>query len=360
MVSSADGMRPQNRRRIEERQRLETETENRIEACSHDDDSLSRISVSVRAAARAIGFDAVGICDLGPIERQALARWLASGYGATMGYMHRQAARRARPERIAPGCVRAVVVLKNYFQGGGQAPGAGKVARYAWGEDYHRVLGEMLSRLRAALVALGSDPARTRWFVDAGAVPERELAQRAGLGWIAKNTMLIHPRLGSFTFIGTVLTTLQLPVDPPLATEQCGSCTRCLEACPTHAFPEPWTLDARRCISYLTIERRGPFAPAEGDLIGEWLFGCDICQDVCPWNIKFAPLTDESRFGARPAVTDADPAALTQLSAAAFARTYGDTAFERPGATGIARNARQVLVNRARRGSPPPRRSREN
>ncbi len=306
----------------------------------------------VKSAARTIGFDAVGICGLAPVEREALSRWLANGYAATMTYMHRQARRRAQPERIAPGCVRAVVVLKNYFQGGAQPESAAKVARYAWGEDYHRVLGEMLEHLRTALVALGSDPRATRAFVDAGPVPERELAQRAGLGWIAKNTMLIHPQLGSFTFIGTVFTTLDLPVDSPFDTEQCGSCTRCLEVCPTAAFPEPWTLDARRCISYLTIERRGPFTASEGPLIGDWLFGCDICQDVCPWNVKFALLTDEARFAPRPAVAAADPTVIASMSVADLERTYGDTALERTGPAGLTRNAQQIIANRT--PSPPP------
>jgi epoxyqueuosine reductase len=311
--------------------------------------AVDRLTTAAKAAALNQGFDAVGICGLEPIERQTLADWLAHGYAATMTYMHRQAAKRAAPSRIVSGATRAVVVLKTYFTPAPPTVGtAARVARYAWGEDYHRVMGERLAALLETLVALGASREATRAYVDAGPVPERELAQRAGLGWIAKNTMLIHPRLGSFTFIGTVLTDLTLQVDAPFATDHCGSCRACLDACPTGAFPAEGLLDARRCISYLTIEHRSPFTAAEGAMIGQWLFGCDVCQDVCPWNEKFAAVTAEPRFAPRPAIVDPNLDELTTLDAASFDTSYADTAFERPGAAGIARNARQVLDNAAR------------
>jgi len=300
---------------------------------------------AARAAARGLGFDAVGICDLAPIADGALRRWLDAGYAGTMAYMHRQAGKRDQPARIVAGATHAVVVLATYHQPMPQAAGAPRVAQYAWGDDYHRVLGERLAALREALIGLGARPQATRAYVDAGPVPERELAQRAGLGWIAKNTLLIHPRLGSFTFIGAVLTDLALAVDPPFATDHCGSCRACLDACPTAAFPAARVLDARRCISYLTIEQRGPFAGDDGQRIGEWLFGCDVCQDVCPWNEKFAVPTAEPRFAPRPEVVAADLDALTQLDDATFQARYAETAFERPGRAGLARNAAQVLEN---------------
>jgi epoxyqueuosine reductase len=309
------------------------------------------LSAAVKAAAARLGFDATGICDLGPIGHTALLDWLARGYAGSMRYMQRQSAKRQEPARIAPGSTRAVVVLKRYdTPSRPSAVGAGRVARYARGEDYHRVLGEKLAALAGELVALGAGRDMTRWYVDAGPVPERELAQRAGLGWIAKNTMLIHPRLGSFTFLGCVLTDLPLAIDTAFAADHCGSCRACLDACPTGAFPAPRLLDARRCISYLTIEHRGPFSRVQGEMIGDWLFGCDVCQEVCPWNDKFGHPTDEPRFAPRPAVVAARLHELATLSDGQFAERYADTAFERARRTGIARNALQVMANRASQG----------
>ena len=306
------------------------------------------LSVAVKQAAARLGFDATGICDLRAIDHTALLDWLARGYAGSMQYMQRQSAKRQEPERIEPGSTRAVVVLKRYdAPSPPSAGGAARVARYARGEDYHRVLGEKLAALADELVSLGAGRDVTRWYVDAGPVPERELAQRAGLGWIAKNTMLIHPRLGSFTFLGCVLTDLPLATDTAFAADHCGSCRACLDACPTGAFPAPRQLDARRCISYLTIEHRGPFRDAQGEMIGDWLFGCDICQEVCPWNDKFGQPTDEPRFAPRPAVVAARLDDLAALSDSQFGERYADTAFERAGRKGIARNALQVMANRA-------------
>jgi len=312
----------------------------------------AELAAAVKDAARRLGFDAVGICDLRPVERDALRDWLERGYAATMQYMHRQAAKRQEPARIAPGSTRAVMLLKRYYAP--DPPGSeikARVARYAWGEDYHRVLGGKLAALADALVALGADRAATRWYVDAGPVPERELAQRAGLGWIAKNTLLIHPRLGSFTFIACVLTDLALKIDEPFTADHCGSCRACLDACPTNAFPDARILDATRCISYLTIEHRGAFSESQGRMVGDWLFGCDVCQDVCPWNDKFAQPTNEPRFAPRPDVVGVDPHELVTIDAAEFRRRYADTAFERPAREGIARNAEQVIANHRASGA---------
>jgi epoxyqueuosine reductase len=177
-------------------------------------------------------------------------------------------------------------------------------------------------------------------------VPERELAQLAGLGWIGKNMMLINPEIGSFTFIGVVLTDAELEPDLPFDADRCGTCRRCLEACPTQAFAGPRDLDARACISYLTIERRGAFTAAEEAQVGEWLFGCDVCQDVCPWNVSFAQATADAGLAPRPDVTAPDADALGEMTDETFARRYGDTPFSRPGAAGMRRNAAALRWSR--------------
>jgi len=186
--------------------------------------------------------------------------------------------------------------------------------------------------------------------MDAGPVPERELAQRAGLGWIGKNMMLIHPEIGSFTFIGVVLTDADLAPDLPFEADRCGTCRRCLDACPTEAFVGPHVMDARRCISYLTIEHRADFTDAERRMVGDWVFGCDVCQDVCPWNVKFARPTSDPELAPREDVVAPDLAELVRLSDETFTHRYGDTPLARPGPAGTRRNAAAVLANRERSG----------
>jgi len=301
-----------------------------------------------------LGFDAVGVTTLEPNAHAAeLDRWLEAGYAGTMTYLQRQAEKRKEPERIMPGARAAVVTLTNYFHPG-LAPGVrptsvpGRVAQYAWSSDYHDVLGARLEQLATAIREIAPG-AMTRCYVDAGPVPERELAQRAGLGWIGKNMMLIHPEIGSFTFIGVVLTDADLAPDLPFDADRCGTCRRCLDACPTDAFLEPHVLDSTRCISYLTIEHRGAFNEQQRGDVGEWVFGCDVCQDVCPWNVSFAQATTDSGLAPRPDVQAPDLAALLAMSEDGFARRYGDTPFARPGLAGMRRNAAAVLAG-ARRG----------
>ncbi len=295
---------------------------------------------AVTALARDLGFAACGVAPLGPSERAAALReWLAAGRAGTMRYLHRQERKRARPAEIVPDASVAVVVLENYLPPGEEPPaGSGvRIARYARGTDYHQAMGARLDRLAEGLLALGATVARP--YLDAGPVPERELAQRAGLGWVGKNTMLIRPGLGSWTFIGSVFTDLELPPDPPFELDRCGSCTRCLEACPTGAFPAPRVLDATRCLSYLTIEQKGPIPEAFGDL-GGWAFGCDVCNEVCPWNERFARPTRHAEYAPRPDPDRADPEYFERLDDETFARRFGDTPLARPGLTGMRRNWR--------------------
>ena len=301
---------------------------------------------AAKAAARELGFEACGITDLLASDAApALDRWLTRGLNGDMRYMERQAPVRREPARAWPEARSAVVVLHNYYQQEAEpAAGRGRVARYALGDDYHAVMKEKLDRLGARLVAAAGS-GRSRAFVDAGPLPERELARRAGLGWYGKNTMLIRPGLGSFTFIGVLLTDLALAPDQPFEADRCGTCRRCLDACPTQAFPEPRVLDATRCISYLTIEARGPMPDPMKPLVGDWLFGCDVCQDVCPWNVRFGTETRESRYVARPAGEWPTLVEIAAMSERAFDDSFEATALERPGRAGLARNAAVVLAN---------------
>ncbi|HEY7194837.1 MAG TPA: tRNA epoxyqueuosine(34) reductase QueG [Gemmatimonadales bacterium] len=301
--------------------------------------------VEIKRRASELGFSMTGIASLDKNPHAAeLDRWLAAGHAGTMTYLSRQAAKRKDPRLIMAGAKTAVVTLTNYFhsaQASGPRPGA-RVAQYAWSSDYHDVLGARLEQLATAIRELVPG-ATTRCYVDAGPVPERELAQLAGLGWIGKNMMLIHPEVGSFTFIGVVLTDAELEPDRPFDADRCGTCRRCLDACPTQAFVGPRDLDARACISYLTIEHRGEFTEKQREQVSDWLFGCDICQDVCPWNVSFARATGDAAFTARGDVAEPDLRALATMDAGEFERRYSGTPFSRPGYRGMRRNAAAIL-----------------
>ena len=303
--------------------------------------------IAIKRHAAELGFAATGITRLDRNPHAAeLDRWLAEGHAGTMSYLQRQAEKRKDPRLVMPGAKTAVVTLTNYFHGArGASPAAtprGQVAQYAWSSDYHDVLGERLEQLATRVRELvpGST---TRCYVDAGPVPERELAQLAGLGWIGKNMMLIHPEIGSFTFIGVVLTDAGLEPDPPFDADRCGTCRRCLDACPTQAFVGPRDLDARACISYLTIEHRGEFDETQRAQAGDWLFGCDVCQDVCPWNVSFARETLDPGFAPQLEVARPDVRALAAMNESDFQRRYDRTPFTRPGHHGMRRNAAALL-----------------
>jgi epoxyqueuosine reductase len=295
----------------------------------------------VKEAALALGFVACGITDLAPVPHgDALDRWLAAGYAGTMRYLHRQARKRKDPRRVDPAPRTAIVVLDNYFDPA-PLPATGiKVARYARGDDYHRVTMRRLYQVSDLLRAHGATYARA--FADSGPLPERELAMRAGLGWIGKNTMLIRPGVGSWCVIGSVLTDLHLERDAPFTTDHCGSCTRCLDACPTQAFVGERVLDATRCISYLTIEQKGPIPDELVPKLDGWGFGCDICNEVCPWNERFATATTVPAFRPRQDAEGRDAAFFERMSEKEFAERYAGTALERAGIEGLRRNARAV------------------
>ncbi len=300
----------------------------------------------VKRRALELGFDAAGITDLSPPPHgEALKRWIREGMAGTMRYMERQLEARLRPEAILPGATRAVVVTKHYFSP--EPPpekGKGRVAKYARGRDYHKALKPALKSLARYIQSLGSPGTRAKPYCDAGPVPERELAQRAGLGWIGKNTMLIDPKRGSYSFIAAILTDLDLATDLPFEADRCGTCTRCLEACPTGALAEERVLDSRRCISYLTIEYRGTtIEPALAERFGDWVFGCDLCQDVCPWNLKFAQPPKDNLLEPNPDLALLDLEEISSLSEPEFRKRFAGTALMRAGRRALQRNAALVL-----------------
>jgi epoxyqueuosine reductase len=305
----------------------------------------------VKERALALGFASVGITHLGRSSRgSALRQWLEAGMAGTMRYLHRQEAQRLEPARIVSGATRAVVVTRNHFSPDpSPRAGSGRVARYARGRDYHRALRKPLKALAAFIRQLGPAGTIAHAFCDAGPVPERELAQRAGLGWIGKNTMLIDPARGSYLFLAAVLTNLEMELDLPFEGDRCGTCRRCLDACPTQALVAPRVLDSRRCISYLTIEHRGALEPEAVPSWEDWIFGCDVCQEVCPWNVKFARAHQDQLLAHDPQLAQLDIVELAQISDAEFHRRFGQTALERAGPSGMRRNARLLLERRGQR-----------
>lgn len=251
-------------------------------------DTPETLTERVVALALALGFDLAGVAPAAPTpETEFLRTWLARGYAGEMGYIGRRVEERVDPRRLLEGARSIVAVGLVYDPGEPVDPGApgAAVARYAGGDDYHDVLRERLRALEDGIEALHGGPVSSRSYVDTGPVQERAHAAAAGLGWIGKNTCLIHPRLGSYLFLGVVLTDLALETGAE-EPDHCGSCRACLDACPTDAFPEPYVLDATRCLSYTTIELRGPIEESLRAPQGDWLFGCDVCQEVCPWNLR--------------------------------------------------------------------------
>jgi epoxyqueuosine reductase len=261
----------------------------------------------IKAQAYGLGFDLVGIARLGPAETaRAFDEWLERGYAGEMDYMPRTAEKRRDSRLPFPTAKSAIVVGLDY---GGREPW-GPVARYARGDDYHDVLLERLRLLHARVDEIVGASVSGKAYVDTGPILERDLARRAGLGWFGKNTMLINPKRGSFFFLGELLLDLELEPDAPFASDHCGTCRACIEACPTGAIVEERVLDSNRCISYLTIELKGQIPAEWHDAIGEMIYGCDVCQDVCPWNVRFARDLREPAFRARELIAQKSPRTL--------------------------------------------------
>lgn len=326
--------------------------------------------------ARAVGFDLCGVAPVSTEDGQGFeelgrfSEWLARGYAGEMKYLHDP--RRSDPRLVLDGAESLIVVGLNYNSAprANELPGAadtesprGWISRYAWGTDYHESIGAKLEALVAAMRAQFPEPFEAKWYVDTGPIHERIAAQRAGLGTVGKHTLLIHPELGSWIFLCVILTTLELTPSLDLATslddsasahsgssaqmpatDVCGQCTLCIDACPTGAIVEPYVLDARLCISYLTIELRGAIPENLRTQMGRQVFGCDICQDVCPWN-REAPITKEEVFASRENLLAPDLEWIASLTEEEFREVFRASPIKRAKWRGLIRNACVALGN---------------
>ena len=316
------------------------------------------IATTLEAWALEEGFDRAGVARLGPSEQgDALAAWLERGDQAGMEWIARRVEPRRDPRELLPGAKSALCVALRYHPLTGDAEATGdlwpRVARYARGRDYHDLCHERLKRLEAR-IAEAFPEAGTRRYVDTGPILERELAARAGLGVQGKNTNLLSREDGSWFLLAELLLTLDLEPAPDRAeeplTDLCGRCTRCLDHCPTGALPEPFRLDARRCISYWTIEHRGDLPEAVREMVGEWVFGCDVCQEVCPWNIRGEVRgreeADQPELRLPPERRELDLAALLRLPRAEYVERFRGSPMKRAKLEGLRRNAAVAMGNR--------------
>ena len=299
----------------------------------------------IKSKALALGFDLAGIAPAEPLASFAFfEHWLAEGRHGEMAYLARNPERRSDPRRLLPGAKSIVVVACNYHAAD-PAPETrqGRTARYALGDDYHEVIGGKLAALIEA-IRVRAPGAQAKACVDTAPVLERELAQRAGLGWIGKNTMLLHRRFGQWLFLGEILLDVALRPDAPETRDRCGRCARCIAACPTRAIVAPRKLDARRCISYLTIELKGAIPPELRPLIGNRIFGCDDCLEVCPWN-RFAQQAREPAFSPRADLTTPELIELLELDEEEFQRRFARSPILRAKRRGLLRNVCVALGN---------------
>ena len=315
-----------------------------------DTASQDRLARELKAEARRLGFALVGIAEATALDEEArrLEQWLGEGRHAGMDWMARHFDLRVDPRLLVPDARSVICIAHSYWQEGTAArrPGTGRVARYARGDDYHEILKDKLADLFAWLDARVGGVAG-RAFVDSAPVLEKAWAQRAGLGWVGKNANLLNPGAGSFMFLGELIVDIPLPADVPFAADHCGSCTRCIDACPTDAIYRPGAVDANRCISYWTIEHRGPDLPEDlARDFGDWVFGCDICQDVCPWT-KFSRQTSDGRFLARndhaaPALDE-----WAEMDLKSFRTRFRRSPIKRAKYEGLLRNVANAKRNRA-------------
>ncbi len=308
-------------------------------------DNLATITEAVKRGAGGLGFDHIGVAAaVSPPGFHPLLQWIDSGHAADMDWIERRCDAYRHPEGVLSG-VRSVIVAAMNYHNRDPLPETARIARYAWsGHDYHHVLRHRLRHL-ADVLDVHVPESRNRIVVDTAPLLERDFARLAGIGWFGKNTMLISRTIGSWFFLGAILTTAELTYDKPFTEDHCGTCVRCLDACPTNAFPEPYVLDSNRCISYHTIENRSGEIPADlAANFGDWVFGCDICQEVCPWN-RFAPADSDPLFHPRSDLYSATAQSILNLSEEEFREQFRGTPLERTGYEAIQRNARIAIRN---------------
>ncbi len=311
---------------------------------------LHSISDLISAKARDLGFDLCGFARALPSDRGDFVRnWLADGMAGNMTYLNRSVERRLNPELVLPGVKSVISVGQSYFTGFlpdeiRRDPSRGIIASYAWGQDYHDLMGHALEELAEFVQGLGVD-AKTKAYVDTGPVLERDVAARAGWGFIGKNMLLIHPKMGSQLFLGEILTTLELPPTSLPMNVSCGSCSRCLKTCPTHAFPSEYVLDSRLCISYLTIELKGSIPVELRTKMGNHIFGCDDCQTCCPWVNRFSTQTRQQAYDNAIERKAPKLSTLAKLSEREFWEMFGGSAVLRPKYEGFMRNVAVAIGN---------------
>ncbi|HEY6804616.1 MAG TPA: tRNA epoxyqueuosine(34) reductase QueG [Pyrinomonadaceae bacterium] len=315
--------------------------------------SKSNLSELIKQRARELGFDKVGLASAQEFTDEAghLREWLNRGYQADMRWLERDVEKRTDPRLLLPNARSAVVVALNYFTPAQHEdnPATGKVSRYAWGDDYHDVVGERL-RLLLAWIKEQLPDVEGKVCVDIQPTMDKAWAVRAGLGWLGKHSNVITQEFGSWIFIGELLLNIDLDYDNDRIDDHCGTCTLCLDACPTQAITEPYVVDSVKCISYATIELREPELPGEiADKLSGWFYGCDICQDVCPWN-RFEEPTNEVRFAPRNGNVNASLSEIVEMSHERYVERFRGSAMKRAKLSGLQRNARALIGPQA---SPP-------
>ena len=315
---------------------------------------MGNLTTQIKSLAYAAGFELVGVAPAGRLPHASYLRdWLDRGWGGDMTYLKRNIEERIDPTKLLPQARSVICLGMNYHQGDfptpykdGESPAVGRVARYAWGKDYHKIIKKKLTKLQRQIEAIVGRSIAAKACVDSVPLLEKELATRAGIGWMGKNTCVINESMGSYFFLAELITELDLEFDG-LALDRCGNCTACIDACPTQAI-EPYQLNASRCISYFTIELRGDIPEEFHRQIGDWAFGCDICQEVCPWNRKAPSLVDE-KLAMLPGSPFVDLVELVQMRQQEYQVRFAGRALKRARLEGLQRNAIVVMAN-AREG----------